>query len=181
MKQQIFGEDRVRNTCLHLRLTWYTGTCRVIWRLSLQSYPRNFTHCFVSRSYSTKYCIAQTRRYPWGIQWLVSTYQGKEGGGGVLPGQNRVLWQKWAKNVHSLACSCITDSLTHTLRVWRLINTEDGKYQFHDRFQISESLNTNAFWIILDCWPGNGPEPRCTLTLLFRSGQIILATLPEVY
>ena len=30
MKQQIFGEDRVRNTRLHLRLTWYTDTCEVI-------------------------------------------------------------------------------------------------------------------------------------------------------
>ena len=45
-------------------------------------------------------------------------YMGKGAGGRALPGQNRVLWPKWAKNFHSLASSWSL-IVSHTPHVWR--------------------------------------------------------------
>ena len=86
-----------------------------------------------------------TRRYPWGIQSLVSTHpfhhvpnqnvwggcilsnlklkvpspdQIFMGGGGSFP-KNRVFLAKWTKKSPSSTCSCIADSLS--LCVWRLM------------------------------------------------------------
>ena len=100
-----------------------------------------------------------TRRYPWGIQRLVSTHlvgayswllitespgpdQIFMGGGYFCPAKNRVLLAKWAKSSGSLTCSCIADSLSHTVCV-------ETKKTVYFIAKISVITTENILWYLM--------------------------------